>query len=194
MIAGMPTAASSQAEFAKWVRSRPASDLHHYELLEGQIVCEPPAGWPHGETEAHLVERIAAFVRQRGLGRVFGSSTGLELPSGDTVEPDMSFVSKERWEAQSPKPQGFARVVPDLVVEILSPSTRARDRNQKKRIYERNGVRESWLVDPESRSVTRYVAQDQRFDQGVILGESDRLLSVVLEGFDVDVGGLLPRP
>ena len=155
---------------------------------------EPPAGWAHGETEANLVRRIATFVSENGLGRVFGSSPGFELPSGDTVEPDASFVSKERWDAQDAKPLGFARVVPDLVVEILSPSTSAMDRGQKKRIYERNGVREYWLVDPESRSVTRYVAHNESFDEGTLFEETDMLASVVLDGFGAVVGGLFPEP
>ncbi|MFQ5505704.1 MAG: Uma2 family endonuclease [Planctomycetota bacterium] len=184
----------TQAEFSDWLETLPASDIHRYELLEGRIVMEPPASWPHGEIEARIVHALVAFVRTRAQGRVFGSSQGFELPSGDTVEPDATFVSTGRWEAQGVPRQGFPGIVPDLVVEILSPSTKGRDRGQKKRIYERAGVREYWLVDPESRSVTRLVATQGRFGEGRVLAQDDRLESVTLDGFEVPVSELFPAP
>jgi Uma2 family endonuclease len=92
-------------------------------------------------------------VKQRRNGKVLDSSQGFELPSGDTVEPDHSFVSNERWDAApAPKLGEFLKVVPDLVVEVLSQKTASQDRGEKKAIYERNGVREYWLVDPRARA------------------------------------------
>ncbi|MFQ5505418.1 MAG: Uma2 family endonuclease [Planctomycetota bacterium] len=184
----------SQAEFAAWLRTLPPDDLHHYELLDGRIVMEPPAAWRHGETEAIVVCMLRSFVSERRLGRVFGSSPGFELPTGDTVEPDASFVSRERWEAQDRVPRGFARVVPDLVVEILSPTTRKKDHGQKKRIYERSGVREYWLVDPQSQHVTRFVAAKRGFDRGTVFESGATLGSVVLEGLRIAVAELFPEP
>lgn len=122
------------------------------------------------------------------LGKVFGSSQGFELPSGDTVEPDVSFVSRERWEAgPAPVAGKFLRVVPDLVIEILSQSTASRDRGEKKAIYERNGVREYWLVDPNGRSVVVFLLEGGRFDRGRTLTLDDELSSAVVAGFSIDV-------
>src|SRR5262245_44822041 len=105
----------SQAEFAEWAAAR-SGDVNEYELLNGRIVMNPPAGWPFGEAEADVVGAIQPFVRGRDLGRVFGPSQGFELPSGDTVAPDLAFVSTERWRA-APRDFGrFLRVVPDLAV------------------------------------------------------------------------------
>jgi Uma2 family endonuclease len=145
----------SQDEFFEWLQRRPAGDIHHYELIHGRIVMTPPAGFGHGSTEATLVYRLSEHVVDRRLGRILGSSTGYDLPSGDTLEPDVSFVSAERLAAgPAPDPTRFARLVPDLVVEILSPSTARRDRTEKKEIYAANGVREYWLVDPVGETVT----------------------------------------
>jgi Uma2 family endonuclease len=184
----------TQPEFARWVRTIPAHDLHHYELLEGFVVMEPPAGWPHGEIEAQVVGHLQVFLRaQRPRpGRVFGSSQGFDLPTGDTVEPDVSFVSAERWRALSRPVQGFPAVVPDLVVEILSPSTKRIDQEQKKRIYERNGVREYWLVDPVSRTVLLLGSTGGKFDQGHLLKDGDVLTSEVLVGLRIPVGEFFP--
>ena len=95
------------------------------------------------------------YARRTGAGKAYGSSVGYELRSGDTVEPDASFVLASTL-ARSPKPDpdAFLSVVPDLVVEILSPSTTRRDRTEKKKVYAQNGIAEYWIVDPASRSVS----------------------------------------
>src|SRR5581483_6862444 len=147
----------SQAEFAEWVERRPPGDLSQSELLNGRIVLTPLAGWPHGRIVARVSASLHGHVSERRLGHVLGSSQGFELPSGDTVAPEATFVSNERWRAAPPPELGkFLRVVPDLVVEVLSASTATHDRGEKKAIYERNGVREYWLVDPRARHVVSF--------------------------------------
>ncbi len=170
----------------------PAGDLHHYELLDGFIVMEPPAGWPHGHIEALVVGRLHAFLGSNPAGRLFGSSQGFNLPTGDTVEPDIAFVSDERWRELAQPVRGFPRVVPDLVVEILSPSTRKIDEEQKKRIYERNGVREYWLIDAGSRSLRQLVLTKRGFGEGRMLSGGDVLVSQVLSGLRIPVAELFP--
>src|SRR5262245_22714489 len=147
----------TQKEFKRWLDKRPASDINHYELLCGKIVMSLPAGWPHGSVETNIVIPLGTFVRTHGLGQVLGSSTGYDLPSGDTVEPDISFISAARL-AASPPPQfgKFLRIVPNVAIEILSPSTAQKDRIEKKAVYEDNGVEEYWIVDPKRRAVTVY--------------------------------------
>ncbi len=114
------TTTMDQPAFAAWVGSRPPHDEHHYEPLSGRIVMTPPAGWPHGNVEARLVARISAAAAPHALGGseqglVFGSSQGFELPTGDTVEPDASYVSRERWRAApTPEHGKFLAVVPAL--------------------------------------------------------------------------------
>ena len=115
----------------------------------------PPAGWVHGSVASTLVHLLSRHVRAERLGLVFESSVGYDLPSGETVEPDVSYVSAQRFAAQRPAtPNQFLRAVPNLVVEVLSPSTAKRDRTEKKEIYARNSVEEYWIVDPSRRTVT----------------------------------------
>src|SRR5256712_10589770 len=152
----------------------------------------PPAGSPHGSIGAALGAVLGPFVRDRNLGKCFDSSQGFELPSGDTVEPDYSFVATERWRAMPPPVEGrFLRVVPDLVVEILSPSTAAVDRGEKKDVYERNGAREYWLIDPRARTLLVYARQGDRFDTGPTFAEGQPFSSAVLAGLGFDVGSVL---
>lgn len=145
----------TQEEFRAWLDALPSSDINHYELIRGRIVMSPPAGWPHGGVGGSLVYMLTAHVRSGGLGIVLDSSAGYDMPSGDTLEPDVSFVSHARF-AAGPKPVHgqFLRIVPDFVVEILSPSSVSRDRVEKAEIYAQNGVDEYWIVDSKRREIT----------------------------------------
>jgi len=185
-----------QATFAAWIESRPAHDDNHYELLNSRVVMTPPAGWPHGSIGSRLVTRMTLASDAGRRGRVFDASQGFELPTGDTVEPDASFVSTSRWRAAPPPAVGkFLAVVPDLVVETLSKSTASRDRGEKKAIYAAAGVCEYVLVDPRARTLTvfvrEFVREGDRFDAGTILAEDEPWHSRSLPGLSFCVADLL---
>jgi Uma2 family endonuclease len=184
----------SAAEFEQFVAQRESQgDVHHYELLHGRIVMNPPAGWPHGLVDNEFGARLREFVRARRLGLVFGSSQGFHLPSGDIVEPDTAFVSHPRWEAGPPPEQGrFLRVVPDLVAEITSPSNASRDRGEKLAIYERNRVLEYWLIDPLAQRITLLCAgPGDRFGAPRVHDTDEPVASALLAGFSVRLADLL---
>ena len=192
-IAFESTHSVTQTAFRAFVEKRAQRDEYHYELLNGRVVMNPPAGYPHGEIEHRVQVALFRLATDRGLGKVFGSSQGYELPSGDTVEPDASFVSRERWSAMPTPGEGdFLHVVPDLVVEILSPSTSSHDRGERKAIYERNGVREYWILDWRSRELVLFQLSGGRFDSGTGYSEKDRGRSPVLPGLDFAIADLLP--
>lgn len=181
----------TQVEFAAWVAQHEGDALGRYELLNGRVVMTPPAGFPHGGVEVRLAFLLGTYLERRPVGWAFGSSQGFELPSGDTVEPDLCFVSAERWAAGAPPEKGrFLRVVPDLVFEILSASTRSRDRGEKKAIYERNGVREYWLVDTDGERLTRFSTHEGHWDLGTPFEHDQEATSLVLPGLVVPVGAL----
>lgn len=146
----------------------------------------PPAGWGHGEIEVKLGHFLLDFVERNELGKVFGSSTGYDLPSGDTLEPDASFISRDRWtKGPQVRRTQFLKIVPNLAIEILSPATVERDRIEKKKIYEANGVEEYWLVDPDRREVTVFQLAGERYGSGKRFGARQKLRSRVLPGFEI---------
>ncbi|WP_394826158.1 Uma2 family endonuclease [Pendulispora albinea] len=182
-----------QEDFARFVEEREAAgDVHHYELLNGRVVMAPPEGYPHGSVGSTIQALLGTFVQERDLGKVFDPSQGFELPPGDTIQPDHSFVSAARWRTVTPVEGQFLRVVPDLIAEVLSQMTRSRDRGEKKAIYERNGVREYWLVDPRARSLTVFQLRDDRFDRGRTFTKDDRYEPEVLRGLSFTIGAILP--
>jgi Uma2 family endonuclease len=175
----------TQKRFKDWVENRPTGDINRYELASGKIVMTPPAAWEHAKIEAKAIRLLEDFVSKHKLGTVFGSSAGYEFPSGDTLEPDASFISRERW-SKGPHPRRgqFLKIVPNLAVEILSPATARRDRIEKKRIYEANGVDEYWLVDPQRREVTIFHLVGDKYGLETRFEARQKLRSEVLVGLE----------
>ena len=185
---------ATQDEFEVWCANLDGSQIGRFEFLYGCVVAEPPSHWPPGKLDAAFVHRLASRVEDPGHGLVFGSSQGFALPSGDTVEPDVAVVLRETWEAAPPPTAGrFLTVVPDLVVEVLSPSTARRDRGPKRDIYERNGVREYWLVDPRRREITILaLGVEGRFGPEHTAAGDDPARSKLLAGFSVRPSEIFP--
>jgi Uma2 family endonuclease len=184
---------STQDEFEDWCTGPDGPELGHFEFLHGCIVAEPPANWPHGRIGGSVGARLGAFVEKRRLGLFFDSSQGFALPSGDTVEPDAAVILQDTWDAAPPPRPRFLRIVPDLVVEVLSPSTAWRDRSVKRKIYERNGVREYWLLDTRRREITVLVRGPAgRFETACAVTGDERARSVLLPGFAVRPSDVFP--
>ena len=98
------------------------SDGYRYELVQGVLKKMAPAGEQHGELAMALGWRLAQFVSERGLGKVYAAETGFKLCSDpDTVRaPDAAFVSRARMGA--PPARGYRGGPPDLAVEVVSPN------------------------------------------------------------------------
>jgi Uma2 family endonuclease len=182
----------TQEQFAKWLAVLPPGGTYHYELLDGFIVGEPPAGWPHSTIAVLILTRLAPYVQCTRSGQVFESSQGFDLATGDTVEPDVSFVAAARWRTVPRPLRGFLQVAPNLVFEVLSPSTRRLDMGEKKRIYARNGVEEYVLVDPVSRSIDVLQLAGETYGVGVRLTMRDTFESSVVTGFSMPVQDMFP--
>ncbi len=125
------------------------------ELIMGVLHKKVSSGLEHGQIVLNLGSPLHQFVRAGRLGRVFGSDTGIQLEHDpDTVrEPDVAFISAERMPLDV-RERRYAQVVPDLVVEIVSPNDRPVPVFDKAQMWLRHGVRLVWLTDPEARTIT----------------------------------------
>ena len=155
----------------------PEAPGKRFELVRGELVEVPGAGYPHAELVMALLLLLHPFVAGRGLGRVFGDGLGYIIKRGpDLVRiPDVSFISRERIPEEGI--QGFVPFAPDLAVEIVSPGDRAEDVHEKAREYLAGGVQLVWVLWPRSRSisvhepggVTRELGPDDELDGGAVL-------------------------
>ena len=123
------------------------------ELVDGEIRVSP-AGTLHAHVIVQVSRRVANHVYDHGLGYVLDSSTGVWMPSGNLRVPDLTFVSREKLPAGLP--EGFLRVTPDLVAEVLSPGDSERAILDKVGEYLAAGVRMVWVIDPRSRTAAAY--------------------------------------
>lgn len=160
------------------------SDDERYELLNGELVLSPSPKEIHQYISGILYLRLGTFVRERRLGKVYFAPFDVVLSDTDVVQPDLLFISNERAGIIT---QDNVCGAPDLVVEILSPSTVDRDRTIKLDLYATHGVEEYWMVDPDSRTVMVMLRGESRFEIGGIYGLGHTLHSPILEGFTIEV-------
>ena len=158
-------------------------DDKRYELLDGELIMVPAPNLGHQRIGAKLGTQLYTFVEEKGLGEVFFAPCDVVLSNTDVVQPDLLFVSNER--AHLLLGGDNVRGAPDLVVEILSPSTAGQDRTLKRALYFKHGVKEYWLVDPDARTVTVLRLGEDAFEVEAIYGEGQTMSSPTLTGFSV---------
>lgn len=157
-----------------------------YEIIDGVVIVTPSPIPLHQASSGGLFFEFESFVRPRRLGRVLSAPVDVKLADDEPVlVPDLVFVARERLHIIGPKAIEGA---PDIVVEILSPSTKDRDLGIKRAIYARYGVREYWIVDPQARSVTVLALRGDRYEPRPKEGGVAR--SAVRPGLAIDVAAL----
>lgn len=136
-------------------------DGRRYEIIGGELVVTAQAIPVHQEVCARFSRRIGRVVEDGDLGRVYCPSPDVELGPHDIVVPDLVFVSNARRQIVT-----STRIVgaPDLVVEVLSPSTRGRDLGVKRDLYAQAGVLEYWWADHKARTIDAFALRDGRYE------------------------------
>ena len=166
-------------------------DDERYELLDGELlVMEPAPLTAHQYVLGNLYYAMRLFSDERNLGEVYISPTDVVLSDTDVVQPDLLFVSYERAHIVT---RENIQGAPDLIVEILSPSTAERDRTLKLDLYARHGVKEYWLVDPNTKTVMVLLLSEHRFEAVGTYGEGQTLDSPTLAGFSLNLAGQFRR-
>ena len=164
-------------------------DDNYYELIDGELVMVPPPTIEHQRWSVKLSTKLDVLMEDTGLGEVFSAPTGVYLSETEIVQPDLIFVSRERSHIIE---RAVIRGAPDLVVEILSPSTERRDRIVKREMYARHGVREYWLVDAGAKTITQLLmGAGPDFDAVGVFGPGEPLTSPTLRGFKLDPGAVV---
>ncbi|HJX27771.1 MAG TPA: Uma2 family endonuclease [Thermoanaerobaculia bacterium] len=169
-------------------------DGKRYEVIRGVLYVSPAPVLLHEYCRNELREIMGRLIREKRLGFLLASPLDVRLPRriGDPVQPDLVYIpvaKQPRWEVDS----SFDGV-PDLVVEILSPSTTRLDRRIKHLVYQEAGILEYWIVDPRARTIEVFglSADSARYDELCRGGEGDVVRSVVLPGLEVSVSEIFP--
>ncbi|MGH2558984.1 MAG: Uma2 family endonuclease [Thermomicrobiales bacterium] len=160
-------------------------DNNRYEIIGGELVVSPAPVPVHQEIIVGLILRIGGFVADRGLGNIYTSPIDVKLTEHNYVEPDIVFIRQERLSIVGPS---YIDGYPDLIVEVLSPSSRRRDLVHKAALYSASGVQEYWQVDPQAKTLTINVLRSGHYLPSV--HASGITTSEVLDGLAIDVAAL----
>lgn len=154
-------------DLARW----PDDGLRH-ELLDGEHVVTPSPGTQHQQTVKRVFRLLDRHVERHRLGEVLFAPFDIKLSLFTVVVPDLVYFTAERYARVVN--EKHATAAPDLVVEVLSPGTRRRDRGRKRAIYEREGVGEYWIVDPVAQDVAvlRRPTPDAGFTTAIALSHA----------------------
>lgn len=163
-------------------KNLPESETERYELLEGELVMVPSPSFEHQSISRNLGFLLWEFVSRHDLGIVLNAPFDVVLGEENVVQPDILFVSKARRRIIR---EEEIRGAPDLVVEILSPSTGGRDRTIKKKLYARHGVKEYWLVDPGEETIEVLALGRQGYKRVALHKKAETLTSPLLPGLKI---------
>ena len=168
----------------------PDCDGLRHEIIDGVHYVTPAPGLRHQDLVGRLHLAIGNFLAsQPGLGRVFLSPLDVVFTFHDIVEPDLLFVAVDQFEIMTEKNiQG----APAIVVEVVSKSTRKRDERIKKELFDRGGVREYWIVDPEHSQLIVHRRDGARLaDRTPLSADADAVLTTpLLPGFSLSISEL----
>ena len=162
-------------------------DDERCELIDGELIPMPSPKEIHQAVCGALFLSVGAFVMVMGLGRTYFAPFDVILSPTNVVQPDLIFISSARAHIIT---EDNIRGAPDLVVEILSPSTAGYDRTVKRELYARHGVGEYWMIDPYAKTATVLILGANGYDTRAVYGEGDTLTSPTLPGFALELGEL----
>jgi len=132
-------------------------DGRRHEIIDGDHYVNPAPTTNHQRFSRRIQFQLYDQIEETERGEVFNAPTDLQLTDHDIVQPDLIVIMRERRLIITPtKIKG----TPDLIVEVLSPSTKTNDCVLKKELYERRGVPEYWIVDPDEHTVEQFVLRD----------------------------------
>lgn len=166
------------------------NDGKRHEIIDGVHYVTPSPVRRHQQLLGRLYLAIGGFLEHHPeIGQAYLSPLDTVFSPWDVVEPDLLFIAADQFDIiTEPNIQG----APALVVEILSPSTRRRDRGIKRELFERGGVREYWIVDPKALEVTVYRRSPEgAFPKAGQFSVADELTTPLLPGFTLAVAKLL---
>jgi Uma2 family endonuclease len=147
------------------------------ELIDGDLIMSPSASFRHQVIAGNINEILRAFVRKYKLGKVL-YEFDMYLDDENIFRPDVMFIANENLVNVTAK---YLRGVPDLVIEVLSPSTKKNDTIIKKGLYAKFGLAEYWIADPETKTLDVFHLTPKGFALQKSYTPSDTLVKTIAD-------------
>jgi len=166
-------------------------DDQRYEIIGGNLLMAPSPDVWHQDWIGNLYVLLRQQITRSKAGRLFIAPFDVVFDSENTVQPDLVFVAVANIGIIERRAIFGA---PDLLVELLSPSSIQRDRRDKKALYARFGVKEYWIGDPANKSMEILTLQGGRYHRHCAAAEKGALVSRVLPGLKLDLAEIQSPP
>lgn len=150
-----------------------------YQLIEGDLYMAPAPNRYHQEISFNLEYILRGYLESHRLGRVYHAPFDVVLDDYNVFQPDIIFVANDHLAILT---EAGAEGAPDFVVEILSPKTAKLDRDNKRRVYATSGVRELWIIAPETRQIEVYLLGQDAAAPVATYDENDSFASALFPG------------
>ena len=160
-----------------------------YELIKGELRMSHAPTVFHQRTNYKLIKILGDYVDSLSLGWVFEAPTDVVLDRYNTVQPDVIFIAKE---SASKIQENAIFGAPELVAEIISPSSLIADRYTKKELYEKSGVREYWLVDIGNKTIEVFELTDGKFSLFSYISVHGSVNSKLFPDLSIAIEEILP--
>jgi Uma2 family endonuclease len=161
------------------------NDPYLYELIEGILIKKSIPKPRHQMVSSRLFYGIETFIRQDSLGEIFYAPIDVFLTEYTVPQPDLVYVSKENADIIDLE-EGILGI-PDLIIEIISPSSVRLDRITKKELYESFGIKEYWIIDPNNTSIEIYTLVEKTYKLHLLEAVEGKINSLVIAGFEMDL-------
>ncbi len=159
-------------------------DGKRYEVINGELVMAPAPSTGHQDVSGNLFFELKKFVEENKRGKIYSAPIDVVLSDHNVVQPDILFISNERKQIITEKNISGA---PDLIIEIVSPSSGYYDLIEKKEIYERFGVKEYWIVDPKKHWLEIYFNDNGKFRLAQRVEKTGKAKSAILKELEIQL-------
>lgn len=161
-----------------------------YQLIEGDLYIAPAPNRYHQDISRNLEYILLDHLEEHPIGTLYHAPFDVYLDDNNVFQPDIIVVMNERRAILT---DAGAEGAPDFVVEILSPKTGHFDRGSKRRVYAAQGVREMWIIAPETRKIEVYLLHKNAANPAAIYGEGDTFASALFPGLGFDASRIFAQ-
>ncbi len=161
-----------------------------YQLIEGDLYLAPAPDRYHQEISFNLEYQLRSYIEKHPIGKLYHAPFDVQLDEYNVFQPDIVFISAENSDILT---DAGAEGAPDFIVEILSPKTARLDRDNKRRVYATSGVRELWIITPETRQIEVYSLAQDATDPVSTYGEKDIFESALFPGLRFNAAAIFAQ-
>lgn len=157
-------------------------DGNRYEIIEGELIMPPAPLTLHQKISRNIVYELLKFNENEQAGEILYAPVDVVLSQTNVIQPDVLFILNENCYIIT---EDNIDGAPDLVFEIISPSTGDYDLIKKKNLYEKFGIKEYWIIDPTRQRIEIYLNVQNKFELQQRMEQRGIVKSIILTGFQL---------